>query len=197
MRRRRAESRWSARTPPARACEAIEAASRLEGGLIPCTDAVRDLLGAAAEPGSWRDHARDLRAERGREGLEVATPAFRSAVVPITCAPTAIRKRAKANGWTRDLSGAVRAGFAKGLRGGSREPARRGNAFRGRHRRCGGARDGGGALDMDSLRRSAAALLCHAALGLLLESPKSRYAFRLSGGAVSRCQVPGSAIVHR
>ena len=47
---------------------------------------------------------------------------------------TAIRKRAKANGWTRDLSGAVPSRVRKF---GSREPARPGNAFRGRHRRCG------------------------------------------------------------
>ena len=33
-----------------------------------------------------------------------------------------------------------------GSRGGSREPARRGNAFRGRHRRCGGARGRAGPL---------------------------------------------------
>ena len=44
---------------------------------------------------------------------------------------TAIRKRAKANGWTRDLSGAVRSRFAKvGSRGRLCEPARRGNALR-------------------------------------------------------------------
>jgi hypothetical protein len=49
----------------------------------------------------------------------------------------AIRKRAKANGWTRDLSGAVRSRFAKVVRE-VREPARRGNLRRARGAPCSG-----------------------------------------------------------
>jgi hypothetical protein len=69
---------------------------------------------------------------------------------------TAIRK---ANGWTRDLSGAVRSRLRKFGSRGSREPARRGNAFRGRHRRCGGGSGvevvGSHRRDIDVLRQAA------------------------------------------
>ena len=57
-------------------------------------------------------------------------------------------------GGPENLSGAVRSGCAKVGSRGSREPARRGNAFRGRHRRCGGdARGRGGPLGERSRAR--------------------------------------------